>query len=90
MKKISSESIRFLQKHISKKKLLPLMPLDENSVYDLMELIESEIEVPLAQSEDAGDGGCRSSGGDEPERGDSGMRGCGTGLIRYRFQPGNR
>lgn len=55
MKKISSESIRFLQKHISKKKLLPLMPLDENSVYDLMELIESEIEVPLAQSEDAGE-----------------------------------
>lgn len=55
MKKISFESVRFIQKHIPKKELLSLMPVDEDSVFDLIELIESEVEVPLAQSEDAGE-----------------------------------
>lgn len=53
-RKLSEVSIAFIGGHVEKETLLSLLPLNEDSVYDLIHELETGIEVPLAQDEEEG------------------------------------
>ena len=52
--KIADQSVEFIKHNLPKESLSAILPINEESVYDLIDLLESGIEVPLTQEEEAG------------------------------------
>lgn len=53
--RISDESIKFIKHILSAKTLRNILPLTSENVYDLIDFLESGVEVPLTQQEEAGE-----------------------------------
>lgn len=53
--RISDESIEFIKKILPAEALKAILPVTSENVYDLIDLLESGVEVPLAQKEEAGE-----------------------------------
>ena len=53
--RISDESIEFIKGILPAKALKAVLPVTSENVYDLIDLLESGIEVPLTQKEEAGE-----------------------------------
>jgi|GEM_PF-5430358 len=51
----SDESIEFIKKMLPAEALKAILPVTSENVYDLIDLLESGVEVPLAQKEEAGE-----------------------------------
>lgn len=54
-KKISEQTIEFIKRILPKESLSSILPIDDESVFDLIDLLESGVEVPLTQKEEAGE-----------------------------------
>lgn len=46
--------MKFIKLHVKKESLASVLPIGGDSVFDLIDLLESGIEVPLTQEEEAG------------------------------------
>ena len=53
--RISDESIEFIKAILPVEVLKAILPVTSENVYDLIDLLESGIEVPLTQKEEAGE-----------------------------------
>lgn len=53
--RISDESIKFIKHILSAETLRNILPLTSENVYDLIDFLESGVEVPLTQQEEAGE-----------------------------------
>lgn len=53
--KISERTIEFIKHVLPKESLSSILPIDDESVFDLIDLLESGVEVPLTQREEAGE-----------------------------------
>ena len=53
--KISERTIEFIKHVLPKELLSSILPIDDESVFDLIDLLESGVEVPLTQREEAGE-----------------------------------
>lgn len=53
--RISDESIEFIKEILPAEALKAILPVTSENVYDLIDLLESGVEVPLAQKEEAGE-----------------------------------
>ncbi len=51
----SDESIEFIKKMLPAEALKAILPVTSENVYDLIDLLESGVEVPLTQKEEAGE-----------------------------------
>ena len=52
---VSDESIEFIKRFLSVEALRTILPVTSENVYDLIDFLESEVEVPLTQQEEAGE-----------------------------------
>ena len=53
--KISERTIEFIKHVLPMESLSSILPIDDESVFDLIDLLESGVEVPLTQREEAGE-----------------------------------
>lgn len=53
--RISDESIRFIRHILPEETLKAILPVTCENVYDLIDFLESGVEVPLTQKEEAGE-----------------------------------
>lgn len=51
--KISEQTVEFIKHLLPKASLSSILPIDNESVFDLIDLLESGVEVPLTQREEA-------------------------------------